>query len=70
MFYKWFIIFNTTTEIKAKETGLWEKNSHNSFKGGPTKDNDTYDELKEVVTRQSYFGHIFVTVIFQGIVFL
>ena len=59
-----------SAEIKAKETGLQEKkNSYNSFKVGPTNSNNTYDKLQELATRQSYSGHIFVTITFQGIVF-
>ena len=56
--------------IEAKETDLQEKNSHNSFKVGPTKSNNTYDGLQELATRQSYSGHIFVKVTFQGTFFL
>ena len=56
--------------IEAKVTGLQEKNSHNSYKVGPTNSNNTYDKLQKLSTRQSYSGHIFVTVTFQGIVFL
>ena len=59
-----------SVEIEAKETGLQEKNSHNSFKVGPTKSNNTYDGLQEPATRQTYSGHIFVKVTFQGTVFL
>ena len=40
-----------SAEIEAKETGLQEKNSHNSFKVGPTKSNNTYDGLQELATR-------------------
>ena len=58
-----------SAEIEAKETGLQEKNSHNSFKVGPTKSNNTY-RLQELSTRQSYSGHIFFKVTFQGKVFL
>ena len=58
-----------SVEIEAKETGLQEKNSHNSFKVGPTKSNNTY-RLQELSTRQSYSGHIFFKVTFQGKVFL
>ena len=54
-----------------QEIGLQgKKNSHNSFKVGPTNGNNTYDELQELVTRQSYSGDIFVTFTFQGTVFL
>ena len=59
-----------SAEIEAKETGLQEKNSHNSFKVGPTKSNNAFDGLQELATRQSYSGHIFVKVTFQGTVFL
>ena len=60
-----------TAEIDAKEIGLQEKkNSHNSFKVGSTNSNITYDELQELAARKSYSGHIFVSVTFQGIVFL
>ena len=59
-----------SAEIEATETGLQEKNSHNSFKVGPTKSNNTYDGLQELATRQSYSGHIFVKVTFQGTAFL
>ena len=58
-----------SVEIEAKETGLQGKNSHNSFKVGPTKSNNTY-RLQELSTRQSYSGHIFFKVTFQGKVFL
>ena len=37
--------------IEAKETDVQEKNSHNSFKVGPTKSNNTYDGLQELATR-------------------
>ena len=37
--------------IEAKETDVQEKNSHNSFKVGPTKSNNTYDGLQEPATR-------------------
>ena len=59
-----------STEIEAKETDLKEKNNHNSFKVGPTKGDNTYDGLQKLVTRQSFSGHIFVKVTFQGTVFL
>ena len=59
-----------SAEIEATETGLQEKNSHNSFKVGPTKSNNTYDGLQELATRQSYSGHIFLKVTFQGTAFL
>ena len=55
-----------SAEIEVTETGLQEKNSHNSFKVGPTKSNSTYDGLQELATRQSYSGHIFLKVTFQG----
>ena len=45
---------------RKKETDLQEKKSHNSFKVGPTNGNNTYDELQELATRQSYSGHIFL----------
>ena len=59
-----------SAEIEAKETGLQEKNSQNSFKVGPTKCNNTYDGLQELATRQPYSGRIFVKVTLQGKVFL
>ena len=49
-----------SAEIEAKGTDLQEKKSHNSFKVGPTNGNNTYDELQELATRQSYSGHIFL----------
>ena len=55
-----------SAEIEAKETGLQGKNSHNSFKVGPIKSNNTYDGLQKLVTRQSYSGHIFIKFTFQG----
>ena len=57
-----------SAEIEAREKGLQEKNAYKSFRVGPTNWNNTYDEVQELVTRQSYSGHIFVTVNFQGIV--
>ena len=59
-----------SAEIEAKEAGLQEKNSQNSFKVGPTKCNNKYDGLQELVTRQLYSGRIFVKVTLQGKVFL
>ena len=56
-----------SAEIEAKETGLQGKNSHNSFKVGPIKSNNTYG-LQELSTRESYSGHIFFKVTFQGTV--
>ena len=61
-----------SAEIETKYTGLQKKkkNSHNSFKVGPIKSNNTYDGLQKLVTRQSYSGHIFVKVTFQGSLFV
>ena len=50
-------------EIEAKKTSLQEKNSH-IFKVGFTNGNNAYDELQELVTRQTYSGYTFVTVAF------
>ena len=59
-----------SAKIEAKEIGLQEKkNSHNSFKVGPTKGNNTHDGLQKLATRQSYSGHIFVKVTFQSTFF-
>ena len=44
-----------SAEIEAKETGLQEKNSHNSFKVGPTKSNNTYDGLQKLATKTILF---------------
>ena len=57
-------------EIEAKKTGMQEKNSHNIFKVWLTNSNNAYDEVQELVTRQTYSGYTFVTVAFKCIIFL
>ena len=64
------IQYHKVLRQKQKIQACKKKSSHNSFKVGLTKGNNTYNGLQKLATRQSYYRHIFVKVTFQGIVFL